>query len=104
MRTQCTIHTYVSEYVLLCILFLAVSIKLPFIVNTLNICILVVSLGATVLNICLTTFHAQFGCNSHVTVMPYRLTSVHSREERQWRQWVDDTLVHTLAPNIYRLV
>ena len=24
------------------------------------------------------------------------------REERQWRQWVDDRFVHTLSPNIYR--
>lgn len=24
------------------------------------------------------------------------------REEREWRQWVDDHLVHTLPPNIYR--
>jgi microsomal prostaglandin-E synthase 2 len=24
------------------------------------------------------------------------------REEREWRQWVDEKLVHTLAPNIYR--
>ena len=25
-----------------------------------------------------------------------------SREERQWREWVDTKLVHTLSPNIYR--
>ena len=25
-----------------------------------------------------------------------------SREEREWRQWVDEKLVHTLPPNIYR--
>ena len=25
-----------------------------------------------------------------------------SREERRWRQWTDDVLVHTLSPNIYR--
>jgi len=24
------------------------------------------------------------------------------REERQWRQWTDDVLIHTLSPNIYR--
>ena len=24
------------------------------------------------------------------------------KEERQWRQWTDDVLVHTLSPNIYR--
>ena len=31
-------------------------------------------------------------------------TSHHTplREERQWRQWVDDRFVHTLSPNIYR--
>lgn len=23
-------------------------------------------------------------------------------EERKWRKWVDDTLVHTLSPNVYR--
>ena len=23
-------------------------------------------------------------------------------EERRWRKWVDDTLVHTLSPNVYR--
>ena len=22
--------------------------------------------------------------------------------ERKWRKWVDDTLVHTLSPNVYR--
>jgi microsomal prostaglandin-E synthase 2 len=24
------------------------------------------------------------------------------KDERQWRQWTDDVLVHTLSPNIYR--
>ena len=24
------------------------------------------------------------------------------REERKWRQWTDNVLVHTLSPNIYR--
>lgn len=24
------------------------------------------------------------------------------REERQWRKWADDVLVHTLSPNVYR--
>ena len=24
------------------------------------------------------------------------------REERQWREWVDTHMVHTLSPNIYR--
>lgn len=24
------------------------------------------------------------------------------REEREWREWVDDKLVHTIPPNIYR--
>jgi len=24
------------------------------------------------------------------------------REERRWRQWTDDVLVHMLSPNIYR--
>lgn len=24
------------------------------------------------------------------------------REEREWREWVDNKLVHTLPPNIYR--
>ena len=24
------------------------------------------------------------------------------REEREWRQWVDDKLVHAIPPNIYR--
>lgn len=24
------------------------------------------------------------------------------REERKWRKWADDTLVHTLSPNVYR--
>jgi len=24
------------------------------------------------------------------------------REERRWRQWTDDVLIHTLSPNIYR--
>jgi microsomal prostaglandin-E synthase 2 len=24
------------------------------------------------------------------------------KEERRWRQWTDDVLVHTLSPNIYR--
>ncbi|UYV70174.1 PTGES2 [Cordylochernes scorpioides] len=28
--------------------------------------------------------------------------SLCDREEHQWRQWVDDTLVHLIAPNIYR--
>lgn len=25
-----------------------------------------------------------------------------NREERKWRVWVDDSLVHVLSPNIYR--
>ena len=25
-----------------------------------------------------------------------------SREEREWREWVDDKLIHVLPPNIYR--
>lgn len=24
------------------------------------------------------------------------------REEREWRQWADKVLVHTLSPNVYR--
>lgn len=24
------------------------------------------------------------------------------REERKWRKWVDDVLVHVLSPNVYR--
>ena len=40
-------NAYVSEYVILhYTLFLVVSIKLPFIVNTLSICMLVLSSGA----------------------------------------------------------
>jgi hypothetical protein len=31
------------------------------------------------------------------TVFFYR-----EKEERQWRQWTDEVLVHTLSPNIYR--
>ena len=30
------------------------------------------------------------------------LSFIPSREEREWRQWVDDKLVHVLPPNIYR--
>ena len=30
------------------------------------------------------------------------LYSSPSREEREWRQWVDDHLMHSLPPNIYR--
>lgn len=25
-----------------------------------------------------------------------------SREERKWRTWADNVLVHTLSPNVYR--
>lgn len=25
-----------------------------------------------------------------------------SREEKQWREWADNELVHTLSPNVYR--
>ena len=36
---------------------------------------------------------------------PHAHTHTHShtcREEREWREWVDAKLVHTLPPNIYR--
>ena len=32
----------------------------------------------------------------------YILSNVTFREERHWRQWTDDVLVHALSPNIYR--
>lgn len=27
---------------------------------------------------------------------------IHCRNERKWRKWADNVLVHTLSPNVYR--
>ena len=31
-----------------------------------------------------------------------RVLSRDYREEREWREWVDTTLIHVLAPNVYQ--
>ena len=44
----------------------------------------------------------------HLIVMKHSLCSVlkvlsrDCREEREWREWVDNKLIHVLAPNIYQ--
>ena len=39
-----------------------------------------------------------------VNVSSFRIMILQSflRDERKWRKWVDDVLVHVLSPNVYR--
>lgn len=35
-------------------------------------------------------------------MIQFHLNFISFREEREWRQWADKVLVHTLSPNVYR--
>lgn len=38
----------------------------------------------------------------HMSPAEYKVMVKKLSEERKWREWVDDVLVHTLSPNVYR--
>lgn len=47
-------------------------------------------------------FHFTFEQLPHLFIFFSEFKVVYCREEREWREWVDEHFVHLISPNVYR--